>query len=132
MANKSHHPPHLILDDAWYMITANTHKNLPFLKMDKHKSLLHNLLINLCCEFSIDLKAWVIMDNHYHILMEIREGIKLKKFIQRLHGRSSFDLNNMDHARGRQVWHNYWAIGILWFAGRRIIGFVLIIFIRTR
>ncbi|MCH8292511.1 transposase, partial [Candidatus Poribacteria bacterium] len=51
---------------------------------------------------------WVILDNHYHLLMRITQKETLDKFLQHLHGASSFRLNQRDRCRGRRVWRNYW------------------------
>jgi putative transposase len=66
------------------------------------------LLTILCNQFEISIKAWVILDNHYHILVKLKQGRSLPLFIRSLHGKSSFEFNRLDNARRRQVWQNYW------------------------
>ena len=112
MKNKNHHPPHIFLDNTYYIVTAGIFKNQPVLKPIKHKDLFQDLLLELSEVFSINLDAWVILDNHYHILFECAKGNKIPDFIRRLHGRTSFEFNKADNSRGRQVWHNYWDTSI--------------------
>ena len=69
---------------------------------------MRNRLKDLVVEFRIILAAWVILDNHSHILVKSHAGAELNRFIGRWHGRTSFDLNALDNARGRQVWRNFW------------------------
>lgn len=103
-----HHPPHIFLDNTWYMVTARIFNNHLVLKPTKHKGLFRDLLLEIAEVFGFNVIAWVILDNHYHILLKCAKGEKLTDFFRRLHGRSAFEFNKLDHARGRQVWHNYW------------------------
>jgi putative transposase len=103
-----HHPPHLYLDDAWYIITAATHNHASYLASEQAKTLLRDALRSLVHEFSITLRAWVILDNHYHLLLKTDHGKDLSRFFGRLHGGTARQINLWDKAPGRQVWHNYW------------------------
>ncbi|MEX1248091.1 MAG: transposase [Anaerolineales bacterium] len=104
----SHHPPHLFADQSRYFITASTYESLPLFRMNQSKEILREALGSLSSELGIQLSAWVILDNHYHLLLYVDLGETLKTFIQRLHGRTSFEINKRAKKRGRQVWHNYW------------------------
>ena len=103
-----HHPPHIYLDDTWYMVTAATREKRPLLRPRGHKEIVRDHLQAMVADYGLQLAAWVTLDNHYHLLVKSRAGAELARFFQRLHGRTSFDLNGLEHARGRQVWHNYW------------------------
>jgi len=103
-----HHPPHIYLDDTWYIISAATLKHTPFLASHRAKARVRDELKDLVIEFGITLKAWVILDDHYHLLLKTREGKALSRFFGRLHGTTSRQLNLWDDVLGRQVWHNYW------------------------
>lgn len=103
-----HHPPHIYLDDTWYMITGTIYQKRHLLQPEGYKEIVRDQLRTLVGEFDFRLAAWVILDNHYHLLVRSRAGASLSRFFGRLHGRTSFDLNGLDSARGRQVWHNYW------------------------
>jgi putative transposase len=103
----SHHPPHILLDDSWYLVTARIHENQPLLQSNTDKEIIRNNLQSLAKEFSIFLAAWVILDNHYHLLLHFEDG-RLSSFVQRLHGRTAYEINKSQGKRGRQVWHNYW------------------------
>jgi putative transposase len=62
----------------------------------------------LVTEFDLALAAWVILDDHCHILVRSHHGSEISQFVGRWHGRTSCELNRMDGQRGHQVWHNYW------------------------
>jgi len=103
-----HHPPHIYLDESWYIITASTLNHTPFLASGRAKALVRDKLKELIREFNITLRAWVILDNHYHLLLKTYLGKDLSRFFGRLHGGTSFQINQWDNTQGRQIWHNYW------------------------
>lgn len=104
----SHHPPHIYLDDAWYIITASTLNHTRFLADFRAKALLRDKLKELALKFQITLRAWVILDNHYHLLFKTHHGQDLRRFFAQLHGSTAWQLNTWAGVRGRQLWHNYW------------------------
>jgi len=53
---------------------------------------------------SIEIYAWCILPNHYHVLLASRRIKSLTKELGQFHGRSSFAWNGEDGQRGRQVW----------------------------
>jgi putative transposase len=103
-----HHPPHIYLDNTWYFITGAIYQKHHLLQPNGHKELVRDRLKALIVEFNLRLAAWVILDNHYHLLIQSHAGAVLSRFFGRLHGRTSFDLNKLDEVRGRHLWHNYW------------------------
>ncbi len=103
-----HHPPHVYMDDTWYAITAGVYRHVRLLRSSQAKTLVRDQLKGLLPRWGITLRAWVILDNHYHLLLKTRVGKDLTRFIARLHGTTSRQLNLWDDAIGRQVWHNYW------------------------
>lgn len=103
-----HHPPHLYLDNTWYIITSATLNHTPYLAAEQVKTLVRDKLKELVPKFNFKLKAWVILNDHYHILLKTSRGKDLTPFLGQLHGGASRQINLRDHTKGRQVWHNYW------------------------
>ena len=103
-----HRPPHIYLDDTWYIITASTVNKVRYLTTTNHLQLWVEILRELIKEFSLTLNAWVVLHNHYHLLIKSRIGRDIGRFIGRLNGRTSREFNLRDNAEGRQVWYNYW------------------------
>lgn len=108
MQPTTHHPPHVYLDDTWYLITSRVYDGRYLLRPVEHKELVRDQLQALVAEFKLQLGAWVILDNHSHILVKSQVGDMVGHFMGRWHGRTSYELNGLDQTRGRQVWHNYW------------------------
>ncbi|MGC8787604.1 MAG: REP-associated tyrosine transposase [Anaerolineae bacterium] len=103
-----HHPPHIFLDDAWYFISVSTLDHARFLASGRAKALVRDQLKELITEFGVILRAWVILDDHYHLLLKTNIGKDLSRLLGRLHGATARRLNLWDDTVGRQVWHNYW------------------------
>jgi putative transposase len=108
MKYKLYHPPHLYLDNTEYFITAATLNRQPLFKSDERKVILRDMLREKVKQYRIRLFAWVILDEHYHLLMRTAEKESLYRFLKSLHGESAIRLNKEDGCQGRQVWYNYW------------------------
>lgn len=104
----AHHPPYILIGETWYFITASALGKSRVLKPTSHKQKFTRILFELADFFSINIFAWVVLDNHYHLLMHVQSGNQVSEFIRRLHGRSAYEMNKLDGKQGRQVWHNYW------------------------
>jgi putative transposase len=103
-----HRPIHLYMDDAWYFITASTVNHARYLATEEHLGLWQKIFLALSMEFNITLCAWVVLQNHYHILVQPFHGRDIGKFIGRLHGKTSREFNLIGDTPGRKVWYSYW------------------------
>lgn len=104
----SHHPPHILLDDTWYIVTCSTLYGRHYLSAPAMKLFLLDEINALVKTYGFRLFAWVVLDNHYHILFKSRLGKDIPRFFGRLHGTTSREVNLRHGTPGRQVWHNYW------------------------
>lgn len=107
-SNSPHRPPHLYVDGMWYFITASTVNGAHILATDEHLDMWMQTLRGLIKEFGIKLVAWVVLSNHYHLLVLPKIGRDLGNFMKRLNGGASYHLNLLDNSRGRSVWYTYW------------------------
>ena len=103
-----HHPPHIFLDNTWYIITSATVNHTPFLADARAKIVVREKLKALIQQFDIMLRAWVILNDHYHLLLKTNVGKDLSRFFGQLHGSTSRQINLWDGITKRQAWHNYW------------------------
>jgi len=103
-----HNPYHIYTDDTFYFITGAILHHAPLLGPSSHKQHLQEQLLELALAYDLDLKAWIILDNHYHILFHLTIGENLSSFIRSLHTRTAVTFNQWDNQAGRQVWWNYW------------------------
>ena len=103
-----HRPPHIYADDTWYIITASTVNRAHYLSTDDHLRAWLDTLQASTKESDITLRAWVVLYNHYHLLLKSRVGRNVGVFVGRLNGRTSRKFNLLDSTIGRQVWYSYW------------------------
>ena len=102
------HPPHIYADDACYFITPGTARRQRFLNTDAKRELLRDVLKEALEPYGVRLYAWVILADHYHLLLQTSGVAPINRFIQRLLGQSAIRLNKQDGTAGRQVWYQYW------------------------
>jgi putative transposase len=108
MEKRQFHPPHIYVDNTCYFITASTMHCQRMLDTGDRRELVQNVLKEAIQQYGIRLYAWVILANHYHLLLKTGDVAPVYKFIKRLHGDSAIQLNKHDGAPGRQVWYQYW------------------------
>lgn len=72
-----HRPPHLYLDNTYYFITSGTFHKKPYFNSHEKKELIREALFHAVNAYSYSLLAWVIFDNHYHLLIKTKIGALL-------------------------------------------------------
>jgi len=77
---KRQQPFHLYLGDHVYFLTAHTYLNKLFLNTPSKKVKLLKKIKVFLKQFGFNLYAWVILDNHYHILFKVYKGTTFQKF----------------------------------------------------
>lgn len=103
-----HVPPHLFIDEAIYFVSCRVYQGAPILSTDQKKEILFRTVLENIKAFDYELQAWVILDNHYHILFRVPDAKSIPLFFQKLHGKTGYELNKVDGTPGRRVWYNYW------------------------
>jgi len=109
MKHKQHPntPIHFFCDDTPYFITAAIYEKRSLLADEHIKTKLLELMQKCFQEKGWTLDHWVILDNHYHLLANSREGKYLSKIIQAIHKKSGFLIAKMTNCE-KPVWWNYW------------------------
>jgi putative transposase len=60
-------------------------------------------------EFGWLLEAWAVMSNHYHFVARSPDDPgTLQRMLGKLHTLTAKEVNALDAAPGRKVWHQYW------------------------
>jgi putative transposase len=100
-----HAPPHRPSHGVQrYHLTAACYEHTHHIgrhpeRIDSFSTRLLEVLRNSCDT----VFAWVVLPNHYHALLESEDVITLIKRLGRLHGKTSFEWNAEEGARGRKV-----------------------------
>ena len=104
-----HAPIHRISSDGIYMVTGATlHKERLFPTAEKLRLLEHELL-TLAKKYKLQLEAWAVFVNHYHIVARGHdEATPLRNFLKHLHSNTARQVNELDNSAGRRVWYNFW------------------------
>ena len=104
-----HNPPHLFKESSKYFITGATYQHKRYLKTSEAKDhLLHSIKKGFTAK-NWTLEDWVILDNHYHLMVQAGKGEALLPEIMRgIHRFTAVWLNKYDNEQKRKVWYNYW------------------------
>ena len=105
-----HTPPHLHKDSAKYFITASTYKKIKILDDNSKQKLLSSLKI-ACRNYDWTLEDWVIMDNHYHIMVNSpKKGADISKFVSEYHKFTAMFIKKKypQHQVLPKIFDNYW------------------------
>jgi putative transposase len=91
------------------MVTAGTlHKEHRF-RGPERLDLLESALLRLLKGSGWRIEAWAVFSNHYHFVGHSEAGAEnLRGVLKHLHGETSRELNALDGAPRRAVWHNFW------------------------
>ena len=101
---KLHQPRHIYADDTVTFISASTYQKASYLDTAYKKSYLLTKIKEILSEFGYQFYAWVILDNHYHILFKTKMGKDLGKVIRTIHGNSSHHFNKLeDNGSGKAI-----------------------------
>ena len=108
-----HAPPHFGVDQNLYLLTAACYDHQPILSTESRRDECCVALQNLLAETGGELRAWVVLPNHYHLVAHVVLDA-FSKQIGRWHNGKATQWNREDGTPGRKVWHR--------FADRRIRG----------
>jgi putative transposase len=102
-----HYPPRYDQGARHYMITAACYLHAPLIAANQTRMFeLEQCLAEVVAEnFENSMRAWVVLPNHYHILVFAPQILVLMAELGKMHGRLSRQWNSEDAAVGRKVWH---------------------------
>jgi putative transposase len=102
-----HAPPHFEYEgNVRFIVTAACYEHKHIIgKSPERMAECETKLIETCEDFGVELFAWCVLPNHYHLLIQT-DNIKefQKEGLGKFHERSSFRWNGEDNALGRKVW----------------------------
>ena len=102
-----HQPPHLVLDDAFYLLTAACYEHRHHLHTPERRQTVLDSLFEQFIQHGMEIRAWTVLTNHYHLLAHVTEFEALGKMFGQVHGRTSHAWNQLDNRRGRKIWRRY-------------------------
>ncbi len=108
MSSWHHGPPHCFATGYVYFISAGTlHKEHLFSSVERREYLQERLLSTLAHSGWL-VQAWAVLSNHYHFVAEVPQGARpLGSMLRDLHSETAREINRLDSAAGRTVWHQF-------------------------
>ena len=102
-----HEPPHFSYGPGTYIITAVCYEHCQIMKSPDRRKYFQKLLISSISNIpESDIRTWVIMPNHYHVLLSVDLKL-LKTQLTRIHKFTAHNWNLQDAQRGRKVWYRF-------------------------
>jgi putative transposase len=103
-----HSPPHPFRGDAHYLISAANYEHAPIMTVTDRRTEFEAALLDSMHSIAADISGWVILVNHYHLLVAAQSLDDIAAAIRLLHGRTSRAWNVQDGQTGhRRVWYRY-------------------------
>ena len=89
-----HRPAHIYLDGEIYFVSCRTFRGKSYFRGNSKDFIVSS--VRLAKEkYNFKLFAWAILDNHYHLLLEVAKGDDLFKVVRFINGRSARLLNKL-------------------------------------
>jgi putative transposase len=102
-----HKPPHLVQGEGWYFVSATTYEHRRYFSRPAELTALERRLLEALKDADIPCAGWVVLPNHYHIMVAAAKVTDVGNAIGPVHGRSAHYANQRDNAPGRKVWFKY-------------------------
>ena len=106
-----HAPPHHFTPGGTYVVTAGTLGRKACFDTPARLDLVLGLLFENGEAAGVELEAWAILRNHYHLVANFaaaRAGLTLSRWLAGFHAAIGRELNKLDDAAGRRVMHQHW------------------------
>lgn len=103
-----HAPPHPFRQAGAYFITAANFEHVPIMADPGRRTEFEARLLASVHAINADVFGWVILPNHYHILLGVDSLDLVSAALKQLHGSTSREWNLADGQTGkRQVWYKF-------------------------
>jgi putative transposase len=102
-----HSPPHPCQNAKYYLLTATCYEHHAHMKDAARRQQVLDLLFEHTILRGIELHAWVVLPNHYHLLAYVPDFDTLGEMFRRVHGPTARWWNQTDGTPGRKVWYRY-------------------------
>jgi putative transposase len=101
-----HSPPHYSDESGLYLLTAACYEHRAIIGASPQRMAeFEQELLTTTHLHAKKTLAWIVLPNHYHLLIAVSDIAELLRKLGQFHGRTSFHWNRTESCRGRQVWH---------------------------
>ncbi len=102
-----HEPPHFHCAEGWFLITAATYEHKRYFQTEEERSWLLAELLKAFQDIKISIGSWVVLPNHYHLLVRCHPLSVISQPLRRVHARTARMLNRRAGVSGRKIWHSF-------------------------
>ena len=103
-----HTPPHPFREAGVYMISVANFEHRAIMNSPECLTEFEIRLLNAIKEITDELTAWVVLPNHYHVLLKVQSLDDVSATLKYLHGTISREWNIEDSMTGkRRVWYKF-------------------------
>lgn len=97
-------------ENSYLFITSGTFQKKPFIATDQHKETLLESLDFNCFKWHWRILAFVILDNHYHLVAQTPPGdpSRIAHIIQSAHSYCAYHWRREDPSIRSRIWWNFW------------------------
>jgi len=102
-----HSPPHLVRDQPFYLLSGTCYEHLCHMHSQDRRQQVLDMLFEQFITSGMEIHAWVVLPNHYHLLVQVTDFDALGGIFRFVHGPTARQWNLEDGTLGRKVWYRY-------------------------
>lgn len=102
-----HSPPHPVRDQQVYLLTATCYEHAYHMNTPSRRRQVLDAAFDLFTMNGLEIRAWVVLPNHYHLMVHVTDFDMLGGCFRHIHGPTARQWNQEDSALGRKVWYRY-------------------------
>jgi putative transposase len=102
-----HEPPHPIQDREYYLLTAACYEHAHHIHSTERRQEVLNRLFETMTAVNVEIRAWVVLPDHYHLLAFVPDFKTLGRSFKNVHGPTAVSWNNEEGANGRKIWYRF-------------------------
>lgn len=102
-----HEPTHPFRDQCLYLLSATCYEHKHRMFSEARRQQVLDLLLKSAEGNGLEIRAWVVLPNHYHLLVSVANFSVLGKLFHSVHGSTACQWNLEDNCRGHKVWYRY-------------------------
>ena len=103
-----HSPPHPFREAGSYLITSANFEHRPIMASSERRTQFQEILLDGFQEIRVEIIGWVVLPNHYNVLVNIESLELVSNLLKHVHGSTAHEWNLQDGLTGkRKVWYRF-------------------------
>ena len=102
-----HSPPHPMRDQLFYLLSVACFQHQSHVDSPQRRQEVLDALFEAFIRRGMEIRAWVVLPNHYHLLVQAVVFNDVGRALRFVHGNLALGWNLQDRVPGRQVWYRF-------------------------